>query len=94
MGFPYFVDTSGPSRNYIPYFLVPNVTIAEQFSPLIEADMTFTNGLSTRFEYRKSRQLSLSLIDYQLAENRSTEYTVGVNSRKPGGAVFTKCADR
>jgi cell surface protein SprA len=82
VGFPYFIDTS--SRNYVPYFLVPNVTIAEQFSPLIEADMTFTNGLSTRFEYRKSRQLSLSLIDYQLAENRSTEYTIGLNWRKRG----------
>ncbi|HUQ96526.1 MAG TPA: hypothetical protein VM010_02605, partial [Chitinophagaceae bacterium] len=82
--FPYFIDTAGSSRNYVPYFLVPNVTIDEQFSPLIEADMTFTNGLSTRFEYRKSRQLSLSLIDYQLAENRSTEYTVGVNWRKRG----------
>lgn len=84
VGFPYFIDTSAGARNYIPYFLVPNVTIAEQFSPLIEADMTFTNGLSTRFEYRKSRQLSLSLIDYQLAENRSTEYTVGFNWRKRG----------
>jgi cell surface protein SprA len=46
--------------------------------------MTFTNDLSVRAEYRKSRQLSLSLIDYQLAENRSTEYTVGINWRKRG----------
>ncbi len=82
VGYPAFRDTL--SGNYIPYFLVPNVTIAEQFSPLIEADMTFTNGLSTRFEYRKSRQLSLSLIDYQLAENRSTEYIFGFNWRKKG----------
>ena len=82
VGFPSFIDTT--SRSYVPYFLVPNVTISEQFSPLIEADMTFTNDLSTRIEYRKSRQLSLSLIDYQLAENRSTEYTVGINWRKRG----------
>jgi len=68
----------------VPYFLIPNITIAEQFSPLIELDMTFVNQLSTRFEYRKSRQLSLSLIDYQLAENRSTEYTLGMNWRKRG----------
>ncbi|HZF65366.1 MAG TPA: hypothetical protein VEZ55_12800, partial [Chitinophagaceae bacterium] len=54
------------------------------FSPLIEVDMTFTNQLSTRVEYRKSRQLSLSLIDYQLAENRSTEYTIGMNWRRRG----------
>jgi cell surface protein SprA len=82
VGYPEFIDTL--SGNFVPYFLVPNVTIAEQFSPLLEVDMTLTNGLSTRFEYRKSRQLSLSLIDYQLAENRSTEYTVGMNWRKRG----------
>lgn len=82
VSYPSFVDTL--TGNYIPYFLVPNITIGEAFSPLIEVDMTFANQLSARFEYRKSRQLSLSLIDYQLAENRSTEFTVGMNWRKRG----------
>ncbi len=80
VGYPYFRDPQ--SGEYIPYFLVPNITIQEQFDPLIEVDMTFTNQLSTRFEYRKSRQLSLSLIDYQLAETRSTETTFGFSYRK------------
>ncbi len=85
IGYPSFRDTTGGVvGNYIPYFLVPNITISEQFAPLLEVDMTFTNQLSARFELRKSRQLSLSLIDYQLAENRSTEYTVGLNWRKKG----------
>jgi cell surface protein SprA len=82
IGYPRFIDTV--SKNYIPYFLVPNVTIDERFTPLIEADMTFTNQLSARFEFKKSRMLSLSLTDYQLAENRSTEYTFGFNWRKRG----------
>ncbi|HZF63749.1 MAG TPA: cell surface protein SprA, partial [Chitinophagaceae bacterium] len=34
IGMPYFRDNQ--TGNYIPYFLVPNITIAEQFSPLIE----------------------------------------------------------
>jgi cell surface protein SprA len=82
VGYPSFRDTL--TGNYIPYFLIPNITISEAFTPMIEVDMTFTNQLSTRFEFRKSRQLSMSLIDYQLAENRSTEYTVGMNWRKRG----------
>jgi cell surface protein SprA len=82
IGYPSFRDTQ--TGNYIPYFLIPNVTISEQFAPLLEVDMTFTNQMSARFEFRKSRQLSLSLVDYQLAENRSTEYTVGFNWRKKG----------
>lgn len=82
VGYPSFRDTL--TGNFIPYFLVPNITIQEAFEPLIEIDMTFTNQLQTRFEFRKSRQLSLSLVDYQLAENRSTEVTFGLNWRKKG----------
>lgn len=82
IGYPFFRDTL--TGNYIPYFLIPNLTIQEAFDPMIELDVTFTNQLSTRFEFRKSRTLSLSLIDYQLAENRSTEYVFGFNYRKKG----------
>jgi cell surface protein SprA len=82
VGYPKFRDSL--TGNLVPYFLVPNITISEQFAPLLEVDMTFTNELSTRVEYRKSRQLSLSLVDYQLSENRSTEYTIGINWRKRG----------
>ncbi|HEX5652848.1 MAG TPA: cell surface protein SprA, partial [Chitinophagaceae bacterium] len=88
VGYPYFRDTL--TGNYIPYFLVPNITIQEAFDPMIEVDMTFTNQLSARFEFRKSRQLSLSLIDYQLAENRSTEVTFGFNWRKKGMPIIRK----
>ncbi|MBL7729812.1 MAG: cell surface protein SprA [Chitinophagaceae bacterium] len=82
IGYPSFVDPL--TGNYVPYFLVPNITIQESFDPLIEVDMTFTNQLQTRFEYKKTRTLSLSLIDYQLAENRSTEMTFGLNWRQKG----------
>jgi cell surface protein SprA len=86
VGYPSFRDTL--TGNFVPYFLVPNITIQEAFEPLIELDMTFTNQISTRFEWRKSRQLSLSLIDYQLAENQSTEYTFAFNWRKKGLPFF------
>jgi cell surface protein SprA len=80
ISYPSFRDSL--TGNYIPYFLIPNITIQEQFDPLISMDMTLVNEMSIRFEYRKSRQLSLSLIDYQLAENRSTEVSFGFSWRK------------
>lgn len=82
--FPSFIDTVAGNNNYIPFFLVPNITIQEQFAPLIGVDMSFTNQLNLKFEYVKQRQLSLSLIDYQLSEVRSTEYTFGGGFRKRG----------
>jgi cell surface protein SprA len=86
VSYPFFKDSVG----YIPFFLVPNITIQEAFDPLIEIDMTFTNQLAVRFEFKKSRQLSLSLIDYQLAESRSTEATFGFNWRKKGVPIIKK----
>jgi cell surface protein SprA len=88
VGYPSFRDTL--TGNFIPYFLVPNITIQEAFDPLIEIDMTFTNQLQTRFELRKSRSLSLSLVDYQLAEQRSTEVTFGLNWRRKGIPLIKK----
>lgn len=87
-GFPSFIDTL--TKNYIPYFLIPNITISEEFSPLFSLDVTFTNQLTTRVEYRKTRQLSLSLVDYQLAENRSTEFTIGADWRVKGMPLIKK----
>ncbi len=81
-GYPSFYDTI--SKNYVPYFLLPNISIGEQFSPLLGIDMMFTNQLQAKFEYSKTRQLSLSLIDYQLSEVRSTEFVIGAGYRKRG----------
>ncbi len=81
-GYPSFYDTI--SNNYVPYFLLPNISIGEQFSPLLGIDMMFTNQLQAKFEYSKTRQLSLSLVDFQLSEVRSSEFVIGAGYRKRG----------
>ncbi len=81
-GYPSFYDTT--SRNFVPYFLIPNITITENFAPVVGIDMMFTNQFQAKFEYVKTRTLSLSLIDFQLSEVRSTELTFGAGYRKRG----------
>jgi cell surface protein SprA len=81
-GYPSFYDPL--SKNFVPYFLVPNISIGEQFSPLLGIDMMFTNQMQFKVEYAKTRQLSLSLIDFQLSEVRSTEFSIGAGYRKRG----------
>lgn len=83
LGYPSFYDSA--SNNFVPYFLIPNITIQEQFAPLVGVDMMFTNSLQAKFEYSKQRTLSLSLIDFQLSETRSTEFSIGAGFRKRGG---------
>jgi cell surface protein SprA len=80
--YPGFIDTT--SGNFVPFFAVPNLTINEQFAPLLNVDMQFVNSLQARVGFNKSRQLSLSLIDYQMTESRSTEFTIGGGWKKKG----------
>ena len=82
LGYPSFIDSN--SGNFVPYFQVPNITITEQFGPLLGIDASLKNGLTARFEYRKSRTASLSLIDYQISETKSQEYVVGGGYRVHG----------
>jgi cell surface protein SprA len=85
-GYPSFFDTV--SKNYVPYFLVPNITIQEQFAPIFGIDMMFTNQFQTKIEFVKQRTLSLSLVDFQLSETRSSEFSIGAGYRKKGLKLF------
>jgi cell surface protein SprA len=82
INYPGFIDTL--TGSFVPYFLLPNITISEAFQPLIDLDMQFTNQLGMQVGYKKSRQLSLSLVDFQLSEARSTEFTLSARWRKRG----------
>lgn len=82
LGYPSFIDSN--SGNFVPFFQVPNITISEAFSPLFGIDASLKGGISARFEYRKSRIASLSLIDYQIAETKSQEYIFGLGFRVRG----------
>jgi cell surface protein SprA len=78
-GYPSFVDSN--SGNYVPYFFVPNITINENFGPLFSIDVATKSGLTLHSEYKKSRTLSLSLLDFQLNETGSKEIIFGGGMR-------------
>jgi cell surface protein SprA len=72
------------NNNIISGLQVQNVTISEQFSPLIGFDATwivFGQSLTTKFEYKKDRQSTLSLNNNQVTEVLSEEIVVGLQSK-------------
>ncbi|OWY23068.1 cell surface protein SprA [Sphingobacteriales bacterium UPWRP_1] len=77
-------DLDTLTGNFFSYYRIPQVIISEQLSPLIGIDATWVNGLSTRFDYKKSRMLGMSFQDYQLSEQRSEEFTIGLGYRMKG----------
>ena len=81
-------DADGISRvrdvldvNYLPKYEINSVTISEQFSPLIDFDMTWNNSLTTKVEFKKTRNLTLTLSNNQVTEVRSDEYVIGAGYR-------------
>lgn len=83
----YNPDEDGISRlrdlksNFIPQYEINTVTINEQFSPFINIDLGWKNSLTTRFEYRKSRTVTLNLASNQVADIRNDEITIGAGYR-------------
>ena len=63
--------------SYYARLTIPNVVVNEQFAPLIGVDMKLKNDMSFKFEYKKSRNLSMSFIDYQLSETKTQDVTFG-----------------
>src|SRR5690606_31567027 len=82
MGFPSFIDSN--SGNFVPFYQVPNVTMTEQLNPMFGVDAAFKNNLTARFDFRKSRAVTLSLVDYQISETHSLEYVFGLGYRIRG----------
>jgi cell surface protein SprA len=68
--------------NFIPKEEFGQVNISEQFSPLIGIDLNFKNNkLTTRFEYKRDRNISLSFADIQVSEIKGQEYVFGIGYR-------------
>ena len=74
-------DPAIDTMDFRPMNQIAAVTISEQFAPLLGLDFTLVNSLSGRIEYRKTRALSLSLVNTRLTENLSEEFTMGLGYR-------------
>ncbi|MCX6332721.1 MAG: cell surface protein SprA [Bacteroidia bacterium] len=68
-------------NNFIQQYEINVVSINEQFSPLINIDMNWKNSLTTRFEWKKSRTVSLNLTSNQIADARINELIIGAGYR-------------
>jgi len=68
-------------NNFLTQYQINVVSITEQFSPLINFDMAWHNSLTTRIEFKQSRNLSLSFANNQLTEITSKEYVIGAGYR-------------
>ena len=76
--FPLNTDVTG---NIIPERLFSNVTLVEQFNPLMQLDMELKNNFKFLIEINRDRSLSLSLDNNLLTEVSGNEYVGGLGYR-------------
>jgi len=69
------------NNNFIPKFQISQVTIFEQFSPLIGVDVRMKNNVTTNLEFRKSRSLSFGITNSQLAQQNDDAIVFGLGYR-------------
>ncbi|WP_245546778.1 T9SS outer membrane translocon Sov/SprA [Pseudopedobacter saltans] len=69
------------NNDFLPFYQFSQVTLYEQFVPLLGADMRFKNNVTMNVEYRKSRSLSFSLANSQLAQQKDHAFVIGFGYR-------------
>jgi cell surface protein SprA len=77
-GRPTELDALG---NVIPEYEIAQISMVENFKPLIGFDMTLTNSLMIKVEYSKGRNLSLSFANSQLTEMSNNELSIDAGYR-------------
>jgi len=68
----------------IPVFLMSQVMLQEEFSPLIGINVRTRNQFTARVEYRKKRDLALNFSNAQVTEIRSSDISFDVGYTKSG----------
>ncbi|AMR34418.1 cell surface protein SprA [Mucilaginibacter sp. PAMC 26640] len=88
------VSSRDANTDFLPFYQMTQVSIFEQFVPLLGADVRFKNSMTANLEFRKTRSLSLSLLNSQLAEQAENIIVFGFgyrpkNFRMPFGLFGT-----
>ncbi|WP_420316675.1 cell surface protein SprA [Ekhidna sp.] len=68
----------------VPVYIINQVMISEQFVPLIGFNIRTKNNISTRLEFRKSRNLALNMSNAQITETVNNDVTLDIGYSKVG----------
>jgi cell surface protein SprA len=75
------VNARDAEGNFLPFLQFSQITLFEQFVPLLGVDVRMKNNMTANLEYRKSRSLSLGLSNSQLASQKDQAFVFGFGYR-------------
>lgn len=93
--FNYVKDPNGvdDSGNYFNQTIMSNVTLVEQFNPLLRVDFELKNSFKLLTQINKDRALSMSFDNNLLTEVHGLEYVVGLGYRIKDVTFSSRLAD-
>jgi len=83
-GMPFSRDANG---NFLPQFQYDQVSVIDQFVPILGLDVRFANNVSATSELRRSRNMNLSLANNQMSMMSEQAFVFGVGYRKTGAQL-------
>ncbi len=90
--------TSRPEVNengdYVPEFTVTEVTIKENFKPLIGINIRTRKKMSFKVDYNKTRNLALSMANAQITELNSSALVIGIGYTTKKNSKWGKKNDK
>lgn len=86
-GYSYIFDAQ---NNFLSRYDIATININETFNPLFDVDITWLNNVTSRFEYRKTRNVMLSLTNNQAMELYNNEASMGLGYRFENMKLFVK----
>jgi cell surface protein SprA len=75
------VNVKDAGGNFLPFYQFSQITLFEQFVPLLGVDMRLKNNMTINMEYRKTRALSFSLSNSQIAQQKEDGVVFGMGYR-------------
>ena len=85
---PGLTDNIDLNGNFIPKYQINQVTISEQFNPLVKVDVTLKNNMSFNTAFKRSRNLTLNIDNSQLLQEDANSYVVGMGYRMNDVKIF------
>ncbi|MBX2895025.1 MAG: cell surface protein SprA [Cyclobacteriaceae bacterium] len=77
-----FASKTNSNGELIPVYVISQVMISEQFSPLIGVNLRTKKKLNFKFEYKTKRDLALNISNSQVTELNSKDWSVSLGYTK------------
>jgi len=77
-----FASKTNANGELIPVYVISQVMISEQFSPLIGINVRTKKKLNFKFEYKTKRDLALNISNSQVTELNSKDWSVDIGYTK------------